>query len=170
MTQYPIPIFSTRNREHLRKVFSRRAQRLEEAERAVAPLIRAVVKEGDRALVRYAQRWDGFEGKPAELAVSRRRIAAAKRAVPSGFTVAVRKAAQNIRRYCRWQMPRQWQQEMNSGNPAALKRPTISDLSETGWVAINTVLEEKLVRVIIPKLKKAGAENLVEYPLNKIVM
>ena len=52
----------------------------------------------------------------------------------------------------------------------ALKRPTISDLSETGWVAINTVLEEKLVRVIIPKLKKAGAENLVEYPLNKIVM
>ncbi|MCZ6489783.1 MAG: ATP phosphoribosyltransferase [Acidobacteria bacterium] len=52
----------------------------------------------------------------------------------------------------------------------ALKRPTISDLSESGWVAINTVLEEKLVRVIIPKLKKAGAENLVEYPLNKIVM
>ena len=115
MTQYPIPILSTRNRAHLRKVFSRRAQRLEEAERAVIPLIRAIVKEGDRALVRYARRWDGFEGKPAALAVSPRRIAAAKRAVPSGFTGAVRKAAQNIRRYCRWQMPRQWRQQTNPG-------------------------------------------------------
>ena len=81
----------------------------------MVPLIRAVIKEGDRALVRYARRWDGFEGKPAELAVSRRRFVAAKRAVPSGFIGAVRKAAQNIRRYCRWQMPRQWQQKMNSG-------------------------------------------------------
>ncbi|MBI2816536.1 MAG: ATP phosphoribosyltransferase [Acidobacteria bacterium] len=52
----------------------------------------------------------------------------------------------------------------------ALKRPTISDLSEKGWVAINTILDERLVRVIIPKLKQAGAQGLVEYPLNKIVM
>jgi ATP phosphoribosyltransferase len=52
----------------------------------------------------------------------------------------------------------------------ALKRPTISELSETGWVAVNTILEEKLVRVIIPKLKHAGAQGIVEYPLNKIVM
>jgi len=52
----------------------------------------------------------------------------------------------------------------------ALKRPTISDLSEPGWVAINTILEERLVRIIIPKLKQAGAQGIVEYPLNKIVM
>jgi len=52
----------------------------------------------------------------------------------------------------------------------ALKRPTISELSELGWVAVNTILEEKLVRVIIPKLKQAGAQGIVEYPLNKIVM
>ena len=52
----------------------------------------------------------------------------------------------------------------------ALKRPTISELSEPGWVALNTILEEKLVRVIIPKLKQAGAQGIVEYPLNKIVM
>ena len=52
----------------------------------------------------------------------------------------------------------------------ALKRPTISELSETGWVAVNTILEEKLVRTIIPQLKQAGAQGLVEYPLNKIVM
>src|SRR6202035_3944939 len=52
----------------------------------------------------------------------------------------------------------------------ALKRPTVSELSESGWLAINTILDEKLVRVIIPKLKQAGAQGLVEYPLNKIVM
>ena len=52
----------------------------------------------------------------------------------------------------------------------ALKRPTISELSEPGWVAVNTILEEKLVRVIIPQLKQAGAQGIVEYPLNKIVM
>ena len=52
----------------------------------------------------------------------------------------------------------------------ALKRPTISELSEPGWVAVNTILEEKLVRFIIPQLKQAGAQGIVEYPLNKIVM
>jgi ATP phosphoribosyltransferase len=52
----------------------------------------------------------------------------------------------------------------------ALKRPTISELSEQGWVAINTILEEKLVRVILPQLKQAGAQGIVEYPLNKIIM
>jgi ATP phosphoribosyltransferase len=52
----------------------------------------------------------------------------------------------------------------------ALKRPTISELSESGWVAVNTILEERLVRVIIPRLKQAGAQGIVEYPLNKIVM
>jgi ATP phosphoribosyltransferase len=52
----------------------------------------------------------------------------------------------------------------------ALKRPTISELSETGWVAVNTILEEKQVRLIIPRLKQAGAQGIVEYPLNKIVM
>ncbi len=52
----------------------------------------------------------------------------------------------------------------------ALKRPTISELSETGWVAINTILEEKQVRLIIPQLKRAGAQGIVEYPLNKIIM
>jgi ATP phosphoribosyltransferase len=52
----------------------------------------------------------------------------------------------------------------------ALKRPTISELSEQGWVAINTILEEKLVRLIIPQLKQAGAQGIVEYPLNKIIM
>lgn len=49
------------------------------------------------------------------------------------------------------------------------KKPTISELSDKGWVDVNVILEEKLVRDIVPDLKKAGAEDIVEYPLNKII-
>ncbi len=52
----------------------------------------------------------------------------------------------------------------------ALKRPTISTLSEDGWRAVNTILEESTVRTILPRLKAAGAQGIVEYPLNKIIM
>ena len=51
----------------------------------------------------------------------------------------------------------------------ALRNPTISQLSDPDWVAINTIVEEKTVRNLIPKLKAARAEGIVEYPLNKIV-
>jgi ATP phosphoribosyltransferase len=52
----------------------------------------------------------------------------------------------------------------------ALKRPTIAALSDSEWVAVNTVIEEKTVREIIPRLKAANAQGIVEYPLNKIVV
>ena len=52
----------------------------------------------------------------------------------------------------------------------ALKRPTISNLTDPDWVAVNTVIEEKTVREIIPRLKAANAQGIVEYPLNKIVI
>ncbi len=52
----------------------------------------------------------------------------------------------------------------------ALKNPTISQLSDEAWVAVNTILEETMVRTMIPRLKEAGAQGIVEYPLNKIVM
>jgi len=52
----------------------------------------------------------------------------------------------------------------------ALKRPTISNLSDDQWLAVNTILDEATVRDIIPRLKQAGAEGIVEYPLNKIVL
>lgn len=51
----------------------------------------------------------------------------------------------------------------------ALKNPTISNLSQEGWVAVETIIEEKIVRNIIPKLKEAGAEGIIEYPLNKLI-
>jgi ATP phosphoribosyltransferase len=52
----------------------------------------------------------------------------------------------------------------------ALKRPTISHLSDDEWLAVNTILDEATVRDIIPRLKQAGGEGIVEYPLNKIVL
>ncbi len=52
----------------------------------------------------------------------------------------------------------------------ALKKPTVSTLSDEDWLAVNTILDELTVRNILPRLKDAGAQGIVEYPLNKIVM
>ena len=52
----------------------------------------------------------------------------------------------------------------------ALQRPTISALSDAEWVAVNTIIEERTVRDLIPRLKGARAQGIVEYPLNKIVL
>jgi ATP phosphoribosyltransferase len=51
----------------------------------------------------------------------------------------------------------------------ALQKPTVSSLSDPAWVAVNTVLDESVVRHILPKLKQAGARGIVEYPLSKII-
>lgn len=51
----------------------------------------------------------------------------------------------------------------------ALRNPTISSLSQSGWVAVETIIDEHVVRELIPKLKAAGAEGIIEYPLNKVV-
>lgn len=55
------------------------------------------------------------------------------------------------------------------GRLPSLKNPTVSMLSEEGWVAIETVIDEGIVRTLIPELKKAGAQGIIEYPLNKII-
>jgi len=59
--------------------------------------------------------------------------------------------------------------EMLTGILPSLHAPTVSHLQETDWVAIETVVEEKVVREIIPQLKKAGAEGIIELPLNKVI-
>ncbi|MFH0877490.1 MAG: ATP phosphoribosyltransferase [Candidatus Omnitrophota bacterium] len=51
----------------------------------------------------------------------------------------------------------------------ALRKPTVSGLSDKNWVAVETIIEEKLVRTIIPQLKEAGAEGIIEYALNKLI-
>ncbi len=52
----------------------------------------------------------------------------------------------------------------------ALQRPTVSPLSDDQWVAVNTIIEERTVRELIPRLKSVGAQGIVEFPLNKIVL
>ncbi len=52
----------------------------------------------------------------------------------------------------------------------ALRNPTVSKLADENWVAIETVLEESVVRTLIPELKSLGAEGIIEYPLNKLVL
>ncbi len=51
----------------------------------------------------------------------------------------------------------------------AMKNPTISNLASSGWVAVDTIIDEKIVRELIPRLKEAGAEGIIEYPLNKVI-
>ena len=51
----------------------------------------------------------------------------------------------------------------------ALQTPTVSSLADEHWVDVNTILDESIVRQIIPRLKAAGARGIVEYPLNKVI-
>ncbi len=55
------------------------------------------------------------------------------------------------------------------GQLPALQKPTVSSLSDPDWVALNTILDESIVRAIIPKLKEAGATGIVEFPITKII-
>jgi ATP phosphoribosyltransferase len=65
-------------------------------------------------------------------------------------------------------VPRKKLQKILKSLPA-LRNPTISSLSQTGWVAVETIIDEHVVRELIPQLKDVGAEGIIEYPLNKVV-
>jgi ATP phosphoribosyltransferase len=51
----------------------------------------------------------------------------------------------------------------------AMKKPTISQLSDKGWLAVDTILDESIVKHLIPRLKEVGAQGIIEYPLNKVI-
>lgn len=115
MTQTPIRILSSSDTRAVARVFARRSARLDDAEREVRPIIRALRKEGDAALLRFARKWDGFKGQTAgQLAVPAEDIAAA-RSVSPGFRRAARQAAHNIRRFAQLQMPRSWSRRTAPG-------------------------------------------------------
>ena len=65
-------------------------------------------------------------------------------------------------------VPRESLQKVLSLLPA-LQNPTIADLADKNWVDVNTILDETVVRTIIPRLKAAGARGIVEYPLTKVI-
>ena len=112
----PIRIISSGDAREIERLLSRRAERMDVAEQAVAPIIREVIKEGDRALVKFARQWDGFEGSSAsKLKVTAEEIGAARRRAGAGFVRAVRAAARNIRSFCRLQMPQEWMRTTQAG-------------------------------------------------------
>ena len=125
MAPNPIPIISSSNRKAVERVFARRSRRLDQAERAVMPILKDVRRGGDRALLRYARKWDGFTGSNvAELKISARQIADGAKEISPEFRRAVRQAARNIRAFCRLQMPRQWRISIAPGIRAGqLVRP-----------------------------------------------
>ncbi|MHA3773305.1 ATP phosphoribosyltransferase [Verrucomicrobiota bacterium sgz303538] len=65
-------------------------------------------------------------------------------------------------------LPEERLQDLLKALPA-LRNPTVSQLTLAGWVAVETIIDEKIVREIIPELKALGAEGIIEYPLNKVV-
>ncbi|MGH9786023.1 MAG: histidinol dehydrogenase, partial [Terriglobia bacterium] len=160
MPRLPIRILPSRNKAALRQVFARRAERLEEAERAVAPVLDAVRRLGDMALVQYARRWDGFPGRAArELAVSPREIAAAGKTVPAAFRSAVRVAAENIRQFCRLQMPQEW---IKTARPGVRLGQLVRPLASVGCYipAGRYPLPSTLLMTAIPA-QVAGVERIV---------
>ncbi len=99
-----------------------RSSRLDEAEQRVHNIVRDVRRDGDTALASYATLWDGLqEGQP--ILVSQTEIVQARRSISLETRNALREAAANIRRFCTWQMPREWRKKVSGGELSQIVRP-----------------------------------------------
>jgi len=102
-----------------------RASRLDEVEPKVRKIIQIVRRDGDKALRRYATLWDGLQkGQPVR--VSEAEIDNAWRSTPGDTRSALRRAIANIRRFCQWQMPREWRRKVAGGELGQIVRPLAS--------------------------------------------
>ena len=102
-----------------------RASRLEEVEPAVRRIIQGVRKGGDKALIGYATLWDKLEpGQP--IRVSWQEIEQAWKDTPGEIRDALKRAAANIRRFSKWQMPKSWSKKINGGELGQMVRPLAS--------------------------------------------
>src|SRR5712692_2283953 len=108
-----IRIIRSSDRARLEKLLARRSERLAKAEAVVRPIIEAVRRRGDRALVEYARRFDGLEAKT--VAVPARDLERAAAALPEAFRRAVELASGHIWEYCQMQMPRTWRERVRPG-------------------------------------------------------
>jgi histidinol dehydrogenase len=100
----------------------RRASRLEAVESKVRKVIQAVRRDGDKALLRYATLWDGLQkGQPVR--VSEAEIEDAWDSAPRETRDALRRASASIRRFCQWQMPREWSRKVPGGKLGQMVRP-----------------------------------------------
>jgi histidinol dehydrogenase len=108
-------IIRSSNRAALERLMKARRSSLAEAEAVASGILKAVRRQGDRALVRYSRKFDGVDLLAQGFTVSRREIRNAYRHVPRGFVAAVRAAARNIRAVARRQLPRAWQVQSQPG-------------------------------------------------------
>ncbi len=103
-----LDIIRSSDTKAIRRLLGARSTTLMEAERVVRPILEDVRRQGDRALFRYAKKFDRLDLGKGGLTVSREEIRSAYREVPRGFGAAVREAAANIRKAARKQLPRPW--------------------------------------------------------------
>jgi len=103
------------------RLLARRGRRLTEAEAVVRPILEAVRRRGDRALMEYARKFDGLARKSVRVPASELRDA--RRRLPSPFTRAVLEAAANVGAYARLQMPREWAKSRNGMRLGQIVRP-----------------------------------------------
>lgn len=108
-----LKIIRSSEREKLDELMSRRAFRLDQAEKVVRPILDAVRRRGDRALVEYARKFDGLDG--SSVAVEPGLLDRAAREVPDGFRRAIELASSHIWEYCQIQMPRSWRKRVRPG-------------------------------------------------------
>ena len=99
-----------------------RASRLEEVEPAVRTIVRAVRRNGDQALCRYATLWDGLAAGQS-LRVSADEIEQGWRTTPTDTRHALKRAAANIRRFAKWQLPQAWRKKVSGGELGQIVRP-----------------------------------------------
>ncbi len=101
------------DRQSVGRLLARRGARMAEAEAAVRPILEAVRRRGDRALLEYARRFDGFTGR--SVAVPAATLRAARRALDPAFRAALQTSARNIRAFAQAQMPGEWMRQIQPG-------------------------------------------------------
>jgi len=111
-----LKIISSKDKKALDRLLARRAQRLNQAEAVVRPILEAVRKRGDRALLQYARKFDGLRAETVRVAESE--LAQAAQELKKDFRAAIDTASKQIRRFAELQMPRPWVR--NSGNGITL--------------------------------------------------
>ena len=134
-----------------------RASRLDEVEPAVRRIVRAVRKDGDKALARYATLWDSLP-KDSPMKMSGKEIEQAWKATPEDTREALKRAAGNIRRFANWQMPHSWRKNISGAELGQIVRP----LGSVGCYVPGGryPLPSTLLMTVIPA-QVAGVERIV---------
>jgi histidinol dehydrogenase len=131
----------------------RKAARLEEAEAVVRPILDAVRRDGDKALLEYARKFDGLERRSVRVPEKELRSAQ----LSAEFRGAALTAAANIRRYAEWQMPREWFRQADGARYGQIVRPldTVGAYIPSGRYA----LPSTLLMTVVPA-QVAGVPNI----------